>query len=212
MTLVWALVVLLLLTILVCFVEITSRSKARLGACHTRPLWVYASLVLVGNLATTGFALYKIVGPWLVQFPETARPYVQALLAPFLGVFAFQGILQRTNVLFADMPVLSIQDWIDKARIPAEAAATQKETRLQAEETERLAGALKNLATDRLNAYLQTYCTDVDLAKVEEQIQQHGLHGSLYRAQLFATHNVTAARAAVREIGKRELRARGASG
>jgi hypothetical protein len=45
------------------------------------------------------------------------------LLAAFIGVFAFQSILKNMNITILDKGVLTIQDWLDKAKSGAAAAA-----------------------------------------------------------------------------------------
>jgi hypothetical protein len=76
------------------------------------------------------------------------------LFAAFAGVFAFQSILKNMNVTILDKGVLTIQDWIDKARSAATAAAILRDIERTDLARGDLAKRLADIDDNKLNAFV----------------------------------------------------------
>jgi hypothetical protein len=70
----------------------------------------------------------------------------------FLGVFGFEVLLQNINVTFLNRGLLSISDWISKARDSTVAAALSAEANSGSKRAQLLANRLQNLDDADLNA------------------------------------------------------------
>lgn len=76
------------------------------------------------------------------------------IFTAFIGVFAFQSIIKNMNVTILDKGVLTIQDWIDKAKTGAAAAAILHDVERTEIERGRLAQELAAVADGKLNAFV----------------------------------------------------------
>ncbi len=70
----------------------------------------------------------------------------------FVGVFGFEALLKNINVTLFGKGVLSIEDWISKARDVAVAAAIASNTRRGFQRSQNLAAQLRNLSEVALGA------------------------------------------------------------
>jgi hypothetical protein len=195
--------------ILIGFIELSYRTKAGFGSCVTSSTAVYIVILLIGNTATTliaaGLAPKSFVMP-ASSIAETA----QAKSPPsevfesgrfsadsrenhnlawfwyaFLSVFGFEVLLQNISLTFAGKGVLSINDWITKARDSAEAAAIKAETESTHNQALNLAQKLKNLPEDQLNAYVLNML-DKSVTELDEAARQANADARLYKALALA--------------------------
>jgi hypothetical protein len=74
----------------------------------------------------------------------------------FLGVFGFEVLLRNINVSFLNKGLLSISDWIAKARDSAVAAAVKAEADSTTRNAQALAERLCGLETGKLDAQVVT--------------------------------------------------------
>ncbi len=103
-----------------------SRAK---GPYFGARFFIFLLIMMAGNTVTT-LAAAAIVRPFTAdanvepQNRPTTNPAPPPLLSAgppwlwyaFIGVFAFEAILQQINVTIFDRNVLTINDWITKAR------------------------------------------------------------------------------------------------
>jgi len=100
----------------------------------------------------------------------------------FAGIFAFETVMRNTNISFFDKGVLTIQDWIGKARDPAVAGALKKQTEIDRDLKVAAADALKDLPETDLNAYIATYLKGVSVTDLENAADASGSNRKLYKA------------------------------
>lgn len=167
-------------TILISLVEVKSEAKTSFSAIFTVPLLLYTSIYLIGNLFATLAAsllqeaqLGDLQGEWV--------PFVHA----FAGVFAFQGVLGHTNLTVYGQGLLTIEDWIAKARDGAVASAAERQLRLSEKRAIEYAHVLSTLPDDKLNAYIAQHLGPDAIAALEEQVPD-GTDIALYKAQALA--------------------------
>lgn len=125
------------LSLLIGVIELSYRSNAGLGACRSSAAVLYLLILSIGNAATTLLAAVTTAGFFVSTTTTASTPSQSAPLAlpfrwfwyAFLGVFGFEALLQNMNLTFFGKGVLSISDWIGKARDNAVASAVVAQTR-----------------------------------------------------------------------------------
>lgn len=113
----------------------------------------------------------------------------------FLGVFGFKVLLQNINVTFFGKGVLSINDWIYKARDNAVASAIESQTNADSLRSQKLANRLKELSDDTLRAHVINALGTIRLQELEATAQSAGADARLTMALVLAHEAYDTARA-----------------
>lgn len=137
------------LSLLIGTIEILFQSKANLRASLSGSFALYLLILVVGNTGTTLLASSLLSGG---DLPPTL-PGPGWFWFAFVGVFGFEAILKNVNVTLFGNGVLSINDWISKARNNATATAIAAYATASVEQEKRLAGELKTLPGGELNTH-----------------------------------------------------------
>ncbi len=167
-------------SILIGIIELQYISKSGFRPCLTGNSATYFTILLLGNIATTltaGATSKNIVEPASAfessikqDSPSTAKtkdinetkhwPPEQIEFAwfwfAFIGVFGFEALLQKINLTFDGKGVLTINDWIVKARNNAVASAIKAQADAEHERAQLLAQRLRTIPEDELNAHILT--------------------------------------------------------
>ena len=188
----------IVLTLLVGLIEISYKSKASFKAC----LWnwsfpVYLAIFILGNCVAT------LLSALFVKLPSQLAAYL-AFLSAIFGVFAFQVIMSNTNITFLGKGVLTIDDWISKARDQAVAAAIQTETQNADRARNAVASELEKLEEGRLDAYMDNKLGRTEFEAIAAAALKHGTNAILYKTQAFAAKDLTSAMNLVTEMKKRD--------
>ncbi len=158
-------------SILIGVIEMMSRSRAALSSCLTSATLTYLLILLVGNVATTMLASVATADHFSersisavhesTHSEEQADALEKRMLAgpvwfwwAFIGVFGFEVLLQNVNISMFGQGVLSINDWINKARDNAVGAANENETNGNAQRTMKLAAKLRKVSDADLKAHV----------------------------------------------------------
>ena len=177
-----AILVALALTALIVSIEVVSRSKASVRACFSAILLLYFAILAVGNSVTTLLASVIVAG----RLPNSLASWFPFFCA-FFGVFAFEGVLGNTNVTIFDRGVLTIQDWIAKARDPAVAKAISNNVRLNTNIANKAANQLRqSLQESELNTYIDQKFGPGTAAKLDADALKSASDRMLYKALEFA--------------------------
>jgi hypothetical protein len=187
-----AILFVLAFTLLIAPIDIVVRAKqVALKECYGAAFWFYALILLIGNIVAALLAF-----PLLA--PRIQNPAVLPFIAAFAGVFAFQGVLSNTNVSFFGKGVLTIDDWIDKARTASVEAALTRHARNERDTIMRMATALQALDDDQLNTHLlNSGGATIVIANIEARATSSGANVKLYKALILATEFPDHARAIV---------------
>jgi len=170
----------LVLTALISLIEIPSKSKAGWRAsCGNGYFWMYFGILAIGN-AVAGLLSFVFV-----SLPPSLNPFAPFLHA-FVGVFAFQGIMSNTNLTFLDKGVLTIDDWISKARETAVAEATQRQVRAEQSARRRTAEILAKMDEEKLDVYIDNHLGREVFETIAAAARKHGDSAKLYKALEFA--------------------------
>jgi hypothetical protein len=144
----WAITIAIALSFVLAYVEIVSEAKKPFRSCIVAQSLFYALLLAFGNVVTTLLAVTVVS-----KLSPNLAPYY-FLFAAFIGVFAFQSILKNMNVTILDKGVLTIQDWTDKAKSAAAAAAILRDIERIDIERGNLAQKLATVPDSKLNAFV----------------------------------------------------------
>ena len=104
----------------------------------------------------------------------------------FIGVFGFEILLKNINLTFANVGVLSINDWISKALDNAEASAIEAQTNLDTEQAQTYANVLKSLSDSELNAQVLNSLGSDRLTELENNAQNSSADPNLTKALALA--------------------------
>jgi hypothetical protein len=184
------------LTVLISAIEVPVRSKTRLVSSFTAAFWLYAAILNVGNIASALLATMVVGVPW----PQFALPFFYA----FFGVFAFQGVMSNTNLTFFDKGVLTIQDWIGKARDYAVETAVVNQVKKDDRRTQALAGRLSADITEaQLNTNIIKSLGKDILKQMDTDAAASSADGRFYKALVFASQKPSEAEAIVRQLPRK---------
>ncbi len=154
------------------------RSNARIF-WRRAPLWFYVLILALGNAFTTLLAASFFED----MVPNGFPPVVWYLV---LGVFGFEMVLKRINVTFSGVGVLSLSEWITKAKEAAiadlvEAGIDENQAKVQS-----LADRLKELPEADLNAHVVTILGKEMPHELEEAAKAGKADPSLVKALTLA--------------------------
>ncbi len=144
----WAIAIAIALSLVLAYIEIVSEAKKPFRSCIVAQSFFYALLLAFGNVVTTLLSATVVS-----KLSVPLAPYY-FLFAAFIGVFAFQSILKNMNVTILDKGVLTIQDWTDKAKAAAAAAAILHDIERTDIDRGNLAQKLAAVPDGKLNAFV----------------------------------------------------------
>lgn len=104
----------------------------------------------------------------------------------FLGVFGFEAILKNINITFFDKGVLSISDWISKARDHAVALAIDSKAQEDARRKQAITEKLRTLPIVDLNTHIENRLGRNRLDEIEQRAATQNLDASLLKALALA--------------------------
>jgi hypothetical protein len=175
------------LSALIVSIEITKASTASFPGIFRIPALLYFLIVLAGNIFTTFLAAAMVSQ----QVPAGVVPrwfwYV------FFGVFGFEAVLKNVNLTFAGIGILSINDWIVKAKDAATADVIESSVMLKEQKAMVLALRLKKLSEKELNAYILNILGSGQVLLLESEASQSNADAQLIKALALAKGNYKSA-------------------
>jgi hypothetical protein len=172
----WAVLISLAITVVLAAVEIVYQSKASIRDFGGPSFLFYYLVSGIGNILTTLFA-FLILSKKLPSEITPWFPYIYS----FFGIFAFEGVLRNTNVNFLDRGVLTIQDWVIKARDPAVATAVQNQVQRGQNFKLKSASILATLDEITLNTYIAQFLGSEVVTNLEAAAKASGADVKLYK-------------------------------
>ncbi len=177
-----ALILAVLLTIILIAIEIPLVAKASLKASLSGPVFLYLGMFSLAHLFATMIAFVVLnedqLGPDLTPF----RP----LMAAIAGVFAFRAVLRNTNITLYQKNVLTIEDWVDRARDFAVASAIAREAEINEEYLVAAARKMSEYDVQTLNAWISVSLV-ADVQELEEAAQKAKAEVKYYKALVLAS-------------------------
>ncbi len=197
MDLLYAVILAVVLTGLICLIETQRLSNASLGACLSLPFLFYSAIYIVGNTFST-----LLAAPLLAdRLPASLAAWFPFFFA-FAGVFAFQGIVGNTNITVFGKGVLTIEEWISRARDVAAAAAVKAQLTRDDRSALRIANQLRQLPEDELNTYVSQFLGADIVPKLDAAAQQSHADSALYKALALAYEEPGKTSSLARELRK----------
>lgn len=175
-------------SILIVAIEITRLTSFPWAGVFRGSTLLYFLIAYAGNVFTT----VLVAATASRHVPDTAPPW---FWYAFLGVFGFEAILKRTNLTFAGIGVLSISDWITKAKDSATANIIEAEVMMKEQSAQHLASRLKELSDSELNAHVINVLGHEHLTVLNTQAAQGNADAKLIKALALAKGNYKAAAA-----------------
>jgi hypothetical protein len=182
-----AAIITLPLSSLIVAIQVTQASNSSLQRAIRGPTFIYFLIVFVGNVFTTFLAA------------ATTSKTIPSDVAPawfwyaFLGVFGFEAILKNLNLTFADIGVLSINDWITKARDVAVADVIEVDVIHKLQMANALAAKLKALPVNELNAHVSNILGNGQVTVLDAAASTEAADPQLMKALALAKGNYKAA-------------------
>lgn len=146
----------------------------------------YILIAFLGNLFTTSLAAATTAH----QVPSIPPGW---FWYAFLGVFGFEAILKHINLTFSGIGVLSISDWITKARDVATADVIEADVLLKEKDANALASRLQHLSDAELNAHVNHILGAGQVQVLDAQAGQCHADPKLVKALALAKGNYRAA-------------------
>ncbi len=177
-------------SILICAIEVKFESKkVTFRNCITSSFALYGLIVFIGNAVTT-LLVAATLGELLDVPPGAPAAASQASSGfpvkvgmfkrvpwfwyAFIGVFGFEVLVQKINVSFHDIGLLSINDWMNKARENAVGMAIEAQADANEKRAQTLAGKLRMLPEADLNAQVLNILGPQRLDELNGVAQQAG--------------------------------------
>lgn len=182
-----------------CYIDVRSRAQVQPRACQGEAFILYVLVSAVGNALTTRLAASLLSK----QLSTTLQPMLP-LFAAFAGVFAFEGVVSRTNITVFGKGALAIEDWIAKARDNAVAQANVRQVQLSRQEQLTVATALQALPDAELNVYIAQHLGPEAMPQLEAAAAQASADPALYKAMMLASGKPEAAAVILRDVQRRQ--------
>ena len=166
------------ITLVISPIDILFRAKkADLRDLLGSAFFLYVGILAIGNVVAALLAYSSLVG----SVPEVIGGWLPLIVA-FAGVFAFEGVLSNTNVTIFNKGVLTIDDWIEKARGTAVEKAIEEHARAVLRRQLSTAGVLRMLPEVDLNAHLAQAIGPNEVARIEEEAGRIKADPRFYKA------------------------------
>ena len=186
----------LILSVLLAIIEILYHAKVRdLRALLVPAVAIYIMLLGIGNIATTigsSSLVDAIIQENVItdDGSENESDILHFLSRypwfwyGFIGVFSFHALLKNINVTFFDANVLTISEWLKKARDSAVAASVEVHTQRNKDKIEKLASKLSKIPDTDLNTQITTKLGAAKLDEINKTA--HESEGNLKLAKALA--------------------------
>lgn len=188
-----AILITILLSSLIGFIEVKNNSDSDWKSCLTTSFFIYLTILSIGNTATTLTAfsiLSKSSNNNVENNSDTTKNNSREnnslellwFWSAFTGVFGFEIMLKNINLTFSDKGVLSINDWINKALDSAVATAVAKSVNSNIQTSTILVGKLRQLNENELNAYVVQFLGRERLTELENNNPENNIDLILIKA------------------------------
>lgn len=171
---------------LIVAIELTRAMSFSHTAILRGTAFIYFIIIAIGNTFST-FLAATITE---TQIPNVAPAW---FWYAFLGVFGFEAILKNVNLTFSDFGVLSINDWINKAKDMAIADAVEADVLKKEKLAQQLAQKLVSLDESTINAHVINILGQSQLSALDAAARQGSADPKLIKALALAKGNYSSA-------------------
>ncbi len=170
-----------LFTSLLVIIQLLHGAACSLRALLSLHTLIYLLIFVIGNFLATILANYHLK-EILTGELAASTPFLSA----FAGVFAFQFVLGNTNISIYHKDVLTIDDWITKARQLAIQRAIERQIELDDAALIINTNRLSELEEEQLNLYIKTHL-DESIEELEQEAGESHIPANKYKGMILAS-------------------------
>ena len=189
------------LSVLLAVIEILYHAKVRdFRALFVPAVAIYIVLLFFGNAATTIGSSSLVDQVIQENIPAETAPGFEGeqtgllhflskhpwFWYAFIGVFSFHALLKNINVTFFDADVLTISEWLKKARDSAVASVVEVHAQRNKDKIEKLAHKLSQIPDEDLNTQITTKLGASTLAEINRTVEESEGNPKLAKALALA--------------------------
>lgn len=163
----------LFLTAVIFVIELTNSSeRSRIRPLFSFSPFIYFVILFIGNVITTLTTSSFIETDDAIQ----GLPLFQSnswFWYSVIGVFCFEAIIQNLNITYSEKGVLTISDWISKAKDRAVAKVIEKNIEIDHDEIQLLSSKIQKLDESEINTHILDYLGKERYEKLNELIKEN---------------------------------------
>ena len=197
-----------ILSVLLAVIEVLYHAKVRdFRALFVPAVALYILLLFIGNMATTIGSSSLVDSVILESTPtdldidtvdgEAEQFHFLSIYTwfwyAFIGVFSFHALLKNINVTFFDANVLTISEWLKKARDSAVASVVESHAQRNKDKIENLAHKLTEIPDGDLNTQITTKLGASKLEEINQAAQESEGNSKLAKALALAYNDYATA-------------------
>lgn len=161
------------LSVVIYVIDLTSSSERS----RIRPLFsfspvIYFLILFLGNVTST-----LVTASFITADETTQRILLFQSNSWFwysvIGVFCFEAIIQNINITYSEKGVLTISDWISKAKDRAVAKVIEKNIEIDHDEIQLLSSKLLKLNESEINTHILDYLGKDRFEKLKKLIEEN---------------------------------------
>ena len=144
---------------------------------------------VMDSISTLGTINNNSANPALISGVSPSPFHPVWFWSAFIGVFGFEILLKNINITFADKGVLSINDWISKAREMAVGSAIDLQAHSEIKRSRILSNKLRNLDPAELTTHFLNLLGSEYLHELQTTAAQDGADLHLLKALALASES-----------------------
>lgn len=162
-----------ILSAIIYVIDLTSSSeRSRIKPLFSILPIIYFLILFLGNVITT------LITASFITSDETAQgiPLFQSyswFWYSVIGVFCFEAIIQNINITYSDKGVLTISDWISKAKDRAVAKIIEKNIEINQDEVQLLSSKILKLEESEINTHIVDFLGKDRFLKLQKLIDEN---------------------------------------
>lgn len=161
------------LSLVIYVIDLTSSSeRSRIRPLLSFSPVIYFLILFLGNVTST------LVTASYITSDETVRG-IQLFQSnswfwySVIGVFCFEAIIQNINITYSEKGVLTIRDWISKAKDRAVAKVIEKNIEIDHDEIQLLSSKILKLKESEINTHILDYLGKERFEKLKKLIEEN---------------------------------------
>jgi len=162
-----------ILSVIIYVIDLTSSSESS----RIKPLFsflpgIYFLILFLGNVMTTLITASFITSDETAQGIALFQSYSWFWYA-VIGVFCFEAIIQNINITYSDKGILTISDWISKAKDRAVAKIIERNIEVNQDEIQILSSKILKLDESEINTHILDYLGKDRFEKLKKLIDDN---------------------------------------
>lgn len=162
-----------ILSLVIYLIDLTSSSeRSRIKPLFSFSPVIYFLILFLGNVITTLITASYIESGEAIQGISLFQSYSWFWFS-IIGVFCFETIIQNINITYYEKAVLTISDWIAKAKDRAVAKVIEKNIEIEQDEIQLLSSKILKLPESEINTHILDYLGNDRFEKIKKLIDEN---------------------------------------